>query len=271
MLRSAPFFALLLPCLVGCHQLVSHEELVEESFATRAKPTVIVDTFNGAIDVKSEGQALLLAKVFKRGSGATPESARADCEQIEVSITEEPGNVFRIVAKRPDGSWMPRGGARIEILVPVEATLELKSSNGTINVEGNPANITARTSNGAMHAKGGRGRRELKTSNGRIEVEAEQAELKLESSNGRLRFVGSLAAGNHLLASSNGSVDVQIPESSSFQLDASTSNGRIRSAFEFSKSEKSKRGRLAGTVGKNPEATLKITTSNGSIDIEGID
>lgn len=269
MVRAAAPGVFLCLLLAGCSagHPFSHEETVEKTFATKAKPRVIVETFNGPVDVKVDGQALLLAKVIKKGTGITQEAAREDCGNIEVMFTEEQDNTYRIVAKRTNG-WQGRSGATVELVVPEQAELELKSSNGSIEVVGPAADLKARTSNGPITTKGGKGRRELYSSNGRIEVEADAAELKLDTSNGRIRFVGSLLAGEHLLDSSNGSITVILPATATFKVDASTSNGSIKSEFELSESSRAKRTRLIGSVGTNPTAELKIKTSNSSIDIE---
>lgn len=274
-MRFRPLFpsavlASLLVGFAGCSMpAFTHEELAEKTFAAKPKPTIYVETFNGQIDVKADGPALLLAKVWKRGSGGSEEAAKDDCENVEVAFEEEPGNVFRIVARRKDGSsWSGRSGARVELLVPVDATLNLKTSNGAVAVAGPTRGLTVKSSNGSLSAKGGKGLFDLQTSNGRVEVEAEEADLKLKSSNGKLRFVGSLAAGEHTLQTSNGTIDVQLPSDASFKLDAVTSNGRVSCAFDLKSKEKERKSRLAGVVGDSPLATLTLKTSNGSVEVE---
>ncbi len=152
--------------------------------------------------------------------------------------------------------------------MPEAAQLDLKTSNGAVTVNGATRRLVAKSSNGAMSAKGGSGLIDLKTSNGRIEVEAVKADLKLQSSNGKLRFVGSLAEGEHAMQSSNGSIDVQLPADSSFKLDAVTSNGKVSCDFEMKSKEKERKSRLVGSVGSSPMSTLTLKTSNGSIDVE---
>jgi hypothetical protein len=256
--------------LAGCSlNLTTHEELVEKALAARPKPTVKVDTFNGAIDVKIDGQALVLAKVRKRGSGATAEAAKADCDKVEVVIEEEPGNAFHIFVRRAPGStWSGNSGGSVELLVPEEAILDLKTSNGAIDVAGPSRSLSAKSSNGPLSAKGGSGIFDLQTSNGAIEVEATKADLKAQSSNGRLRFVGSLAEGEHFLRTSNGSVNVQMPSDSSFKLDASTLNGRVKCEFDLGKTERERKTHLVGVAGQSPLAKLTIRTSNGTVEIE---
>lgn len=273
--RRSHAFGLLLAALslglTGCSMnLATHEELVEKTFAAKPKPTVIVETFNGAIDVKVDGQALLLAKVRKRGSGATEDAAKADCANIEVTFEEEAGNTFRITAKRiGNSSWSGNSGAAVEILVPENAALELKTANGAVNANGAFRSLTTKSSNGAISAKGGSGIIDVQTSNGSVEVEATTADLlKMQSSNGRLRFVGSLGEGEHSMKTSNGSVNVQLPSETSFRLDASTSNGRVGCEFDLRKKEKERKSQLIGTVGTKPLATLTIKTSNGTVEIE---
>jgi DUF4097 and DUF4098 domain-containing protein YvlB len=78
---------------------------------------------------------------------------------------------------------------------------------------------------------------------------------------------GTLAEGDHSFRSSNGKIALALPAGSSFRLDAQTSNGKIHSDFAVGDGKKGQSDRLRGSVGDHPDTTIKVTTSNGSIDI----
>jgi DUF4097 and DUF4098 domain-containing protein YvlB len=152
--------------------------------------------------------------------------------------------------------------------VPEGTTLELRTSNGGVTVTGQTGGVKAHASNGRIQIRDSRGLLEPTTSNGGIEIESEHAVVNARTSNGKIHFQGKLAAGDHVLRTSNGSITLQLPEGSQFHLDARTSNGRIRSEFAVRHDGKPKRAQLQGTVGIHPTANLQLQTSNGDIKIE---
>jgi DUF4097 and DUF4098 domain-containing protein YvlB len=81
-----------------------------------------------------------------------------------------------------------------------------------------------------------------------------------------------LADGDHTFTTSNGSITVSFPKGTSFRIDASTSHGRVSSAFPVKVGDREKkRTRLQGQVGDNPAFSVKLHTSNGSIHVREVD
>jgi DUF4097 and DUF4098 domain-containing protein YvlB len=246
---------------------VTAEEIVAQSFDTSASPRVVVETFNGHIEVAAGAEADVLAEVTKRGAGFSLAGAEDDLKNVEVTMTQE-GDTVRIVARRTGGpQLMGNSGASIELTVPAGASLDLHTSNGHIGSNGVTGDISMDTSNGALEVDGGGGRIDLSTSNGRIDVEARDAVVDARTSNGRIGFRGSLAEGNHGFRTSNGRIEITLPSSAQFRIDASTSNGDVSTEFPVSRSGSTRDEELHGVVGENPDASITATTSNGDIDI----
>ena len=145
--------------------------------------------------------------------------------------------------------------------------VELRSSNGSIVCEGIRGGVQATTSNGKLEIVEGTGNLKLNSSNGAIVVEAVDAALDARTSNGAIKFSGTLAKTEHKLKTSNGSIRLVLPSDSAFRFDGSTSNSRVKCAFDIANEGKSRRTRLKGTVGENPATTVIASTSNGSIEV----
>jgi DUF4097 and DUF4098 domain-containing protein YvlB len=274
--------------LTGCWVVgintFSAEQEISETFKTKATPHIVVDTFNGAIDVTPGDKGTVEARVIKRAGGASQEEAEADLENVEVSMTQE-GDTIRIVARKTDQSMWSNRGASVDLQVPDGTVLDLGTSNGKVNVIAVAGDVTARssngpiqikgsrgkldltTSNGAIQTEGGAGRLDLKTSNGPITIKATKAVVNARTSNGAVQFAGRLPDGEHLLQTSNGRITLALPADAEFRIDASTSNGKIKSGFDLDDKEKSNKNHLRGTVGKDPKVAIKLRTSNGSIEI----
>jgi DUF4097 and DUF4098 domain-containing protein YvlB len=263
--------------------LFTADEVVSQTF-TADQPHLVVEMFNGGIDVITGSDNAIKVDVTKRGGGNSQDEAQADLKNVEVTMTQD-GGVIRIVARRI-GSRIDIGnsGASAKLRVPNGATLEMRSSNGNIVSSGPVGDVTAetsngwidikssagrldlQTSNGNITANGGRGQVNVETSNGGIDLTADNVVVDARTSNGSIRFTGSLASGRSQLRTSNSSIIATLPASASFSIDAETSNSKITSDFAATTTEASDTA-LRGTVGSSPETSLVLSTSNGSIDL----
>lgn len=246
---------------------VTAEEIVAQSFDTSASPRVVVEMYNGHIEVTAGAEAKVLAEVTKHGAGFSQAEAKDNLKNVEVMMTQE-GDTVRMVARRTGGPLvMGNSGASIELTVPAGASLDLHTSNGHIRSNGVTGDISMDTSNGALEVDGGGGRLDLATSNGHIDVEARGAIVDARTSNGQIDFRGSLAEGSHDFRTSNGRIEITLPSGAQFRIDASTSNGDVSTEFPVSRSGSSRDEELHGVVGENPDVSITATTSNGDIDI----
>ncbi len=262
------------------------EQVLEDSFPTTSPPRLVVETFNGPVEIVTNPEPRVEVRVTKKASGSSQELAEERLDEIEVTMTQV-GDTVRIEATQPEQFWnVGNRSISVFVQVPADSVLDLRTRNGGVTVTGPTAEVTAQTSNGrvsvtgckgevkltssngGLRVEGGRGTVELKTSNGTIEIKTKDAVVNARTSNGSIRCEGPLAQGDHILHTSNGGITVSLPGSSQFVVDGRTSNGRINSAFNVKASGKQPRRRLQGQVGENPTMTLRLETSNGGIDIK---
>jgi DUF4097 and DUF4098 domain-containing protein YvlB len=260
------------------------EETVTQSFTAGAAPRVVVEMFNGRIDVVTGSDNTVKVDVIKRGGGISQQDAEDDLKNVEVTMTQD-GDTIRVVAKRTDQQVdIGNSGASAKLRVPEGAILDLRSSNGPLTTSGPVSDVKAQTSNGPIEARGSLGQLDLNTSNGPITIDGGSGSINVETSNGPIeitadnavvtgrtsngpfRFTGSLAQGRSEMRTSNGSLIVTLPANAQFVVDADTSNAKISSDFAVTAQDFSD-NRLRGTVGTDPGTTLVLHTSNGSIEI----
>jgi hypothetical protein len=260
------------------------EETVTQTFTPASAPRIVVEMFNGSVDVVTGNDNAVKVDVIKRGGGVSQAAAEDDLKNVEVTMTQD-GDTIRIVAKRTDQRVdIGNSGASARLRVPNGAILDLRSSNGAINTSGPVGDVTARTSNGPIDARGPLGQLDLNTSNGPITINGGSGALAAETSNGPInitaenvvvtgrtsngsfRFSGSLAPGRSEMRTSNGSLVVTLPANAQFVIDADTSNAKISSDFAVTAQDFSD-NRLRGSVGNDPGTTLVLQTSNGPIEI----
>jgi RNA polymerase sigma factor (sigma-70 family) len=262
------------------HQVV--KEVITKSFKTGRAPRLVLELFNGGINLVADTEGRVDIRVTKQGSGESEEAAQAALKNIDVEMAQE-GESIRITAKRLEEARRTNSGASAEVRVPSGAVVELHTSNGEVSLRGGSGKADVQTSNGRIEVKkrtgpshlrtsngpitvaGGTGAMDLKTSNGAITVEADRAELTAHTSNGSVHFQGTLARGEHSLHTSNGNIDLTVPADAQFRFDAQTSQGHIANAFSKERSPGTAKNHLAGTVGQNPSTFIQLRTSNGNI------
>lgn len=254
--------------LAGCDgfNLVTAEESGSQTVAAPASPRVVVETFNGEIEVSASGDGKVEVNWVKRGSGDSQAEAEDDLNNVEVSVTAE-GDTTRIVARRTDNRSANNSGASFRLSVPAASQLDLESSNGAITVRNVIGDVVADISNGRVRVDGGKGRLDLNSSNGDIEISATQALVNADTSNGSIRFDGSLVDGDQVFRTSNGAIVVTLPADTRFRVSATTSNGEVTTDFPVTVSGSLTKGTLNGTAGENPGISLTLGSSNGSIEI----
>ncbi len=177
-------------------------------------------------------------------------------------------SAIRITARRTDQKVnLGNSGARASLRVPAGTILELRTSNGSINVTGSTGDVTAHTSNGKIQIRDSVGRLTLDTSNGQVEVNSSSASVDARTSNGQISFSGKLADGSHVFRTSNGRIVITLPAGTIFGIDAGTSNGKITSDFAVNRTGGSGDNQLRGATGNNPAVSIQASTSNGAIEL----
>ena len=267
-------------CTVTGTVYAQHEE--RQTLPVGPAPTVVVDTFNGRITVTAGGESDIDVRVTSRGSGSDQKDAEQDLAKIGVTITSTTDRVT-ITARRTDQPIsLGDSGADVEIVVPPESSLQLRTSNGRIEAANTVGPILARASNGAITTRGGRdldldtsngpvsvnlakGKVRVRTSNGTLDINAAQdTQVAAETSNASLTFSGSLAPGSNTFATSNASLTLTLPGSAAFTIDGATNNGRVQT--DFPRLQVSDTA-IRGTAGISSVTNISATTSNGDMAV----
>ena len=255
----------------------------ESVFAVSGQPRLIVDTFNGRIEITGSDAGEVRVEAEFRNP-----------ERVNYQAAQE-GNTVRVTAEKGDDDsfwgWLPwRGddaGANIRVIAPREAVLEGRSSNGSIrvaNIAGSGSLHTSNsgimassmdgifslsTSNGEITLREADGDFRLKSSNGNITVASARGEFDLDTSNGSIRFEGDLTLGSdNRFESSNGNITAALTgEPPNVRVQASTSNGDIVLNRPVTVVGNTDGDRISGVIGEG-SASLTMDTSNGTIRIE---
>jgi len=128
--------------------------------------------------------------------------------------------------------------------------------------------LNALTTNGRVHCLNLDSVVQAATTNGDVEVStSEWASAKTTNGGLRVSMGNAKWSGELELLTTNGSVDVTLPASAEFKVDANTTNGGIRTDFPITIEGRFGPKSLSGTVGGGGR-DLKVATTNGGIELK---
>lgn len=294
-----------LTLLAACEVNLNTEGLSSRdtrSFTVTGQPDVVLETFDGAIEVHSWDRNEVEVEVEKRAM----EQSLIDQMKVEV---EQQGNriVVRVTGPgRTDFRGVTLGmhispTARLRVAVPRATNLNAKSGDGSIRAEAVDGTIVlqtvdgsvsairlsgdiqVRTGDGSIRLQNVTGKIDLETDDGSIGIDAKPTVLHAKTGDGSIRAAidpDTVMSDNWDLTTGDGSVTLTLPSAFHAQLDAETSDGVVRSTHpqlkdlaadqrrggegrDDGRERRSLRTRM-GDGGK----TLRVRTADGTIRIE---
>jgi DUF4097 and DUF4098 domain-containing protein YvlB len=274
-----------------------------KTFAVKGQPEVVLDTFDGAIELHSWDRQEVEVEIEKRAM------EQALIDEIKVRADQQ-GDVVTIKVTGPRRTEF-RGvtigmhispTARLRVVVPRSSNIQATSGDGSIRAEAVEGKILLTTQDGSVTATriGGdiqirsgdgsirldnvTGKLDLETEDGSIGLEAQPSVLKARTGDGSIRAMispDSTMTDNWDLATSDGSVMLQLPGLFNAEIDAETSDGTVRSDHPLLSDEdrlerrrgedgderRDRRRILRAKMGDGGKI-LKVRTGDGTIRIE---
>ncbi|MEO1008108.1 MAG: hypothetical protein AAFX79_06055 [Planctomycetota bacterium] len=191
-------------------------------------------------------------------------------ERFDILASVEAGNVLRVRPLWPDGRKLGNESCSFRIAAPRETALDVRTSNGSIVVEGGDEGAVLRSSNGAITVVDRAGSLVATTSNGKITVLRTRGELDLETSNGGIRVEDAhLGDGALRAVTSNGSINAEIGDALPGRVYARTTNGtaRIYQRPEGGSTKTIARGRTLELAIGDASGEVDLRSSNGSVTL----
>ncbi len=254
---SKPLLYALAVFLAGLGPTALAKEKTEEfhqTYPLAADGKVQLDNVNGKVVITTWEQLEIKIDAVKKAD------KQADLEAIEIEVESKP-NQIRIHTKLPEthSGWKflkhESGSTSVnyDIKVPAGVRLEeIRSVNGSIDIEGVQGKVNASTVNGRLTAKGLASDAQLHTVNGAVQAEFDELE----------------AAKSVSLNSVNGAVKLTLPANADAEVSAHTVNGRIHTPAEIPATKTWPiGGEVKGTLGKGT-TRVKVETVNGGIRID---
>ena len=251
--------ALVLPALIalsGCDLAMADLKAKEtaewrKTYQLQPGGRVEISNVNGRITVVPSDNNTLEVVAVKSARGATPESAKAALERVEIREESTPSGV-KIETKVERSGLFQHGGTEVaySVRVPAGADLRFNTVNGGIEVE----RVT--------------GRLEVETVNGGIVVrDLDASALEATTVNGGIDVnLTRMPERGVKLGCTNGGIKLRLPADAKADISASVANGGIDAeGLAVDATEKSRR-RFEGRMnGGGPR--IDISGTNGGIRI----
>lgn len=250
--------------VLGCGLFFSQFALAGEwskTFSISERPILRVESSDANIRLDTWDQKNIEAKVTtdaKIGEGGVRvvDHQAGDAVEIEVRLPRRSGNF--------DGH-SPR--VDIEIHMPRQGSVSLRTSDGDIRVSNLKGNLDSQTGDGAQEIEAVDGNLKAHTGDGRIRVTGRFDGLDLSSGDGEVEAraeAGSKVDSGWNLKSGDGSINLSVPANFAADVELHTGDGQITLdmplTMEGQMSRQNIRGKLNG--GGN---LLLIHTGDGSI------
>jgi hypothetical protein len=205
---------------------------------------------NGRINATpADGETVELV-AERTAKGSTDEAAKALLEKIEMREEVGPARV-RVEVRAPRSFGM--GGHEIvwTIKVPRGAVVDLRTTNGRVNVKGLSGEVHASTVNGGVEGEA---------------LDASNVEASTVNGGVRVELTKALPAdGSVSLEAVNGGVSLSLPADSRATINARVTNGGINTTgLNLELTGEQNRRRLEGTL-NGGGARVSLETTNGGV------
>lgn len=239
--------------LPGCEVNLNHEGLIArdvKTFQVTGQAELVLDTFDGAIELHSWDKNAIEVEVEKRAMEQTLlDEIKVEAQQQGDKITIKVTGPSRIEHHGVTIGVNISPTARLRVAVPRNININATSGDGSIRAEAIDGRIVLNTTDGSVTATriGGdiqirsgdgsiridhaTGKLDLETTDGSIGLEAKPTTLRARTGDGSIRAnieADTVMGENWELTTSDGSVTVMLPGTFSAELDAETSDGTVR-------------------------------------------
>jgi hypothetical protein len=290
--------------LAGCEVNLNSEGLSArevKTFKVTGQPELVIDTFDGAIELHSWDRNEIEVEVEKRAMEQTL------LDEIKIDAQQQGDKIIvKVTGPRNEHHGVTIGvnispTARLRVAVPRNANITAMSGDGSIRAEALEGRIVLRTTDGSVTGTrlGGdvqirsgdgsirindaTGKLDLETDDGSVTVEARPSVLHLKTGDGSVRVTlepETVMADNWDITTSDGTVTVTLPGLFNAELDAETSDGSVRTNHplldgdrderrdgEDRDERRERRRTLRAKVGDGGKL-LKIRSGDGTIRID---
>lgn len=253
-----------------------YEEPFEQMIPQENATKVEVGNRNGTIRVEGWDNPEIAIEAIKRVRNVNRRDADRLFEELRIEIHRE-GGTIQVETVYPEGGrkgfWgglfgsKPGMSVEYNIRVPKKLDVGLRTTNGKLELSDVAGNLDLSSTNGSLSVQDVQGDLRGRTTNGAIRVSELTGTFDVHTTNGAIDIQLTAAGVGDLKArTTNGAIVLRVPPDLSVEVDASTSNGRVRCDLPIQMEGVRSKKRLRGSLNKGGPS-LELRTTNGAIEI----
>jgi hypothetical protein len=261
----------------------------ERRFTLTGTGPVEVDlrTFDGTIQVRSWDRNEVLVEIERRAP------TQSDAEGLVVDTSQEGGRV-RVDAREPRTersgfTFGPGTAVNLKVSVPRRISLEARTGDGSIEVDGVAGTVGLDSGDGQVTALRVEGRLTLRTGDGPIRVDDMTGQVDANTGDGPVEIAGRLdgltvrtgdgrvnvdvADGSQMksawnVSTGDGGIRLSVPQGFGAEVDAYSGDGPVRvdGVSTASDRDESEQRTVRGRLGSGGP-TLRLRSGDGSIEV----
>jgi len=221
------------------------------SFTVGAHPTLVINNDIGTVHVRAGGTGsdvtIQVTKYTALGTDVNDTDVRYNQNNTNNTISVD-------VVRLTTVNLFTSPSVAIDATVPSAADLQLKTNTGGIDVTGISGQLSLRSDTGSIAATQG----------------VLAASSQLSTSTGTVTFDGAIGPqGSYQFLTNTGSVNVTLPGTSAFHVDASTTTGSVWTDFPglVVQHPSMVGSEMHADVGSTPQAMVTLRTNTGSVSL----
>jgi len=225
------------------------EKTYAKTFTVNPQGAILeVANTNGKIEVEAVDGNVIDVKATITVKGNSEEAAREALKQVEIREDASPARV-RLESKQP--RMRNSVEIRYTLRVPRSVKVDVRNTNGAIELSNLQGGVRAETTNGGVKGRGLLGAVEASATNGGLDIQ-----------------MAGLAADGVRLETTNGGITLGLPGTAKATLSARCVNGGISvTDLAFEKDGENSRRHVEGKI-NGGGAPLKVETVNGGVRIK---
>ena len=247
---------------LGSSTLVRAEDWAKK-YKVSGKAEVRVETSDGDVRVRSGENDAIDARVTTTGWTIGPEGVKV--------IERQTGTRLELEVHLPHFNWnVGNRSVRIEVTVPRESDLDIRTSDGNVSAEGVKGELRLNTSDGNIHATSLEGTLNASSGDGNLTVDGRFDRLSLKSGDGRIDAKvnsGSKMVEDWYVRSGDGDVTMRLPGNFAADLSLHTGDGHIQLGFPLTMTGAMRESDIHGKLNGGGQ-TLSVHTGDGSIHLD---
>lgn len=224
----------------------------EKSIPFEPGGSLRLENENGHIDVRSWEKAEVRVFARIRANARDEDEAEALLKEVEIRV-DVSGQHIDVYAEKPRRYFERNRYVSInfEVMVPEKIDLDVKTTNGGVEVDAITGTVEARTTNGGIDILRVNGAIRAQTTNGGIDAE----------------LVGFSGKDDLEFHTTNGSILVTLPKDIKGSIDAETTNGHIEVDFPVTIQGRISKTAVRGDLNGGGPVMINLHTTNGAIRV----